>query len=258
MVLQIHASLEYDLPTTTDLVLQVEAAHLPEQVVSNAVLDLAGHSHFARGPGEDGIGERVILRAAGRLSATYAATVAIERQLADLEALEALPPHLLPAETIGFLFDSPYCPASRFRAVVAAEFGHLGGGAQVAAMRDFVARTIAYVPGSSDGRTTALDTYLARAGVCRDFAHLLVTLARAAEIPARFASVYALGVEPQDFHAVAEVFLGGAWHLVDATGMAEAAGIAKIGVGRDATDVAFLTSFGPVTMVSQSVSVTRG
>ncbi len=75
------------------------------------------------------------------------------------------------------------------------------------------------------------------------------------ESPARFASVYAIGVDPPDFHAVAEVFLDGAWHLVDATGMADAGEMAKIGIGRDAADVAFLTSFGQVAMRGQSVEV---
>ena len=83
----------------------------------------------------------------------------------------------------------------------------------------------------------------------------MVSFARAAAIPARVASVYALGVTPQDFHLVAEVFLSGAWHLVDATGMAQPAHMAKIGIGRDAADVSFLTSFGPAELVEQSVDV---
>ncbi|MEP6868231.1 MAG: transglutaminase family protein, partial [Novosphingobium sp.] len=91
--------------------------------------------------------------------------------------------------------------------------------------------------------------------VCRDFAHLMITLARASEIPARFASVYGLGVTPQDFHAVAEVFLGGEWHLVDPTGMAEPSSIIRIGAGRDAADVPFLSSFGFATFIGQSVEV---
>jgi hypothetical protein len=62
--------------------------------------------------------------------------------------------------------------------------------------------------------------FVERRGVCRDYAHVMIALARAAHIPARMASAYALGVEPQDFHAVAEIYLAGDWHPVDATGMA--------------------------------------
>ena len=95
---------------------------------------------------------------------------------------------------------------------------------------------------------------------------MLITLARAAAIPERFASVYAPDVTPQDFHAVAEVFLadssggpnrGGAWHLVDATGMADAGEIAKIGIGRDAADVSFLTSYGFADFRDKSIVVNR-
>jgi transglutaminase-like putative cysteine protease len=102
-----------------------------------------------------------------------------------------------------------------------------------------------------------------RRGICRDYAHVMITLARAAAIPARYASVYAPGVEPPDFHAVAEVFLadatipgGGAWHLVDATGMADPANMVKIGVGRDAADVSFMTVFGCAEFGDKMVAVT--
>ncbi|WP_428701150.1 transglutaminase-like domain-containing protein, partial [Staphylococcus aureus] len=80
---------------------------------------------------------------------------------------------------------------------------------------------MSYVPGSSNVMTTAGDTFISRQGICRDYAHLMICLARAAGVPARIASVYALGVNPPDFHAVAEIFLGGEWHLVDPTGMAK-------------------------------------
>jgi len=122
-------------------------------------------------------------------------------------------------------------------------------------MRNWIASHLAYVPGSSHAGTTAVDTFHGREGICRDYAHLLITLARAADIPARFASVYAPGVNPPDFHAVAEIFLGGAWHLVDATGMATPGDMAIIGIGRDSGDVAFLTAFGPLVMNHQNVAV---
>ena len=132
-------------------------------------------------------------------------------------------------------------------------------------MRDWVADKFAYTPGVSDATTTALDSFVMRRGICRDYAHVMVALARASTIPARFVSCYAPGVEPPDFHAVAEVFLadpetpgGGAWYLVDATGMADPGEIAKIGVGRDAADVSFLTSFGMVEFVDKTVSGARG
>lgn len=259
MRLVITAQLDYALPQPVDLLLQVEAAaNLPEQVVESADLQLGDHSHFARVAAQDGIGERILLRAEGRFTADYRATVRIERKLADIASLPAVPPHQLPGETVSYLLDSLYCPAAKFRSFVDGEFGALEGGARIAAFRDFINGRFRYVAGVSNGDTTALDTFVRREGVCRDFAHMLVTLSRAAEIPARFASVYAVGVTPPDFHAVAEIFLGGEWHLVDATGMAEEGKMAKIGIGRDAADVAFLSAFGHCNLTSQSVDVREG
>ena len=97
--------------------------------------------------------------------------------------------------------------------------------------------------------------FVQRQGICRDFAHVLICLARASAIPARFASVYAPDVTPADFHAMAEVFLDSAWHLVDATAMARADATAIIGVGLDAAEVAFLSSYGPMQLISQTVDV---
>ena len=102
-----------------------------------------------------------------------------------------------------------------------------------------------------------MHSFVQRRGVCRDFAHLLISFARAATIPARIVSAYAPDVSPPDFHAVAEIWLDGSWHLVDATGMARPNDIVRIGVGRDATDIAFLTTFGDMVFQEQRVEVKR-
>ncbi len=255
MRLQINVQLDYGLTRPCDLLLQIEAAAIPEQRIEEARLDLSPCEHFARVPAQDHIGERIWLRKEGQLLVDYHAVVNIERIVRDVTTLPAIAPHRLPGETVQYLLPSRYCPSHQFTDFVDSQFGALSGGAKLAAMRDWVAGHLSYVPGSSHSETTAVDTFHGGEGVCRDYAHLLITLARAGEIPARFASVYAPGVTPPDFHAVAEVFLGGEWHLVDATGMAKEAEMAKIGIGRDSGDVAFLTAFGPLMLNSQSVMV---
>lgn len=255
MKLAIQAHLEYRLAEPTDLLLQVEAAAIPEQTIEDAHIGISDCSHFARVAAQACIGERIWLRAEARLTVDYRATVSINRLLSDLSGLERVPFHLLPGETVEYLMESRYCPANQFHSLVDTEFEGLDGGPRVIAMRDWIEHHFTYTPGSSTQDTTAVDSFVKRQGVCRDYAHVLISLARAGGIPARLASVYALGVEPQDFHAVAEVFLGGEWHLVDATGMAKEAEMAKIGVGRDAADVAFLTAYGEVVMEAQAVSV---
>ena len=250
MAIDISARFDFHLDHPGDVLLQFEAAAIPEQVVLASQTRMPRALHAARVPAQDLIGERIWLRAEGQLDVHYEARVEVERLLADLSMLDRLPPHQLPGEAVPYLFDSRYCQAMRLHSFIEAEFGGLDGGARVLAMRDWIRQAFTYEPGHSTSETSALDSFVERRGVCRDYAHVMVTLARAAAIPARYVSCYAPGVEPQDFHAVAEVFLAdpalpgtGTWHLVDATGMADAEHTVKIGVGRDAADVSFLTCF---------------
>lgn len=254
MKLKLEVHLLYELSAPTDLLLQIEAADLADQELLSANIETYDVIHFARVTAEDGLGERIWLRVDGEFRCSYSAEIRVDRPALDVSALNRVSPHLLPGDTVRYLMPSRYCPSDEFQAFVAAEFGGLEGGVQIAAMRDWIERAFSYVPGSSNAQTTALDSFVQRQGICRDFAHVLITLARAAAIPARFASVYAPGVTPQDFHAVAEVYLDGTWHLIDPTGMAPADTIARIGVGPDASSVAFLTAFGRATMIEQRVT----
>lgn len=255
MSLLINVQLDYGFAHACDVLLQVEAAAIPGQVIERAHLTVTHGEHFARVPAQDNIGERIWLRVQGRMLVDYQATVAINRIRSDFGVLAAGLFHQLPGEAVQYLLPSRYCPSNQFTDFVEHQFGGLEGGAKIAAIRDWIFGHLSYVPGSSNSETTAVDTFHGGEGICRDYAHLMITLARACDIPARIASVYALGVTPPDFHAVAEVFLGGTWHLVDATGMAQEDEMAVIGIGRDIGDVAFLTAFGPLEMNGQSVSV---
>jgi transglutaminase-like putative cysteine protease len=100
---------------------------------------------------------------------------------------------------------------------------------------------LAYASGASDHLDSAVDTLLVGAGVCRDYAHLTIALCRALGIPARLASVYAPGLFPMDFHAVAEVLVAGNWLAIDSTRLAPRPELVRIATGRDAADTAFAT-----------------
>jgi transglutaminase-like putative cysteine protease len=264
MTLSINLELGFNIPRPTDMLLQVEAAMIPEQRVTDHWIGLPPSEHFARVSAQDDVGERIWLRTEGDVAISYRAKVDVRRAVEDIAPLAALPPHKLPGETVPYLMSSRYCPADRFQPFVEAEFGELQGGARIAAIRDWITENFSYEPGTSDANTTALESFVERRGVCRDYAHVLITLARASAIPARYVGGYGPRVDPQDFHAVAEIFLadaggaGGSWHMVDATGMATGAEIAKIGIGRDAADVSFLTSFGPATVTYKSILVSDG
>lgn len=263
MTTSIQSSFAFTLDQPTDVLLQFEAAMIPEQYLTDIKTEMSLAEHIARVPAQDGIGERLWVRAEGRFEVAYQAKARIERLLPDIGGLSQVDPHELPGDTVKYLFDSRYCLADKFQAFAQDEFGGLRGGARICAMRDWIDQHFTYEPGSSDANTTALDSFVERRGVCRDFAHVMVTLARASAIPARYVSCYDPGVTPQDFHAVAEVFLadpdgeGGTWQLVDATGMANPAETVKIGVGRDAADVSFLTSFGLNQFEFSKVEVLR-
>lgn len=256
MELDVNVHLKYQLSGPTDLLLQIEIADLADQKLQSSTLDTSDVDHIARVTADEGLGERIWIRTDGEFRCDYTARVIVDRPVLDISALHAVPPHLLPGDTVRYLMPSRYCPSDEFQSFVAAEFGDRQGGARIAAIRDWINKAFSYVPGSSNAQTTALDTFVQRQGVCRDYAHVMIALARASTIPARFASVYAPGVTPPDFHAVAEVYLDGTWHLVDPTGMAPADTIARIGVGPDAAGVALLTAFGQATLMNQTVSVT--
>ncbi|ETX16518.1 transglutaminase [Roseivivax halodurans JCM 10272] len=254
MTLHIDVTLDYRFDAPTDCLLQISAAPMADQRILSEELDLGGLVTRTN-RAEDEVGTRLWCRPEERLTCRYRADVEILRSTSDIATLSGHAPAELPEDVVKYLLPSRYCPSDKFLAFVAQEFGRFSGGEKIAAMRDFVFENVAYTPGVSNSETSALETFVQRQGVCRDFAHLLITLARAGTIPARFASTYGLNVTPPDFHAVAEVWLDGAWRLVDPTRMTIPFDNARICVGRDATDVAFLTSYGPAELVTQSVRV---
>lgn len=256
MRIRIEVELDYKLLTPGPAILAVEAAGAFGQEITNASIDFGPVEHLARVPGEEGIGEKIIIRAAEDLRCRYSADVTVTRPRPVFEGMAAMEMDEMGGDALRYLLPSRYCQAERFVPFVNQRFGDKAGGAKVLAIRDWVEQRLDYVPGVSDANTTAADTFLERRGVCRDYAHLMIALCRAAQIPARIASVFAPRVDPPDFHAVVEVFLDGAWHLVDATGMAEADEMAMIAVGRDAVDVAFLTTVTATELQKQTVKVT--
>ena len=137
---------------------------------------------------------------------------------------------------------SRYCESDRLAGFAQAQFAGFTDTDLLLAVSSWVGTNIRYVPGSSRPIDGAVATMLAREGVCRDEAHLVVALLRACDMPARVVSVYAPGLSPMDFHAVAEAYVEGGWHVVDSTCLAPRGSLVRIATGRDAADTAFLTS----------------
>jgi transglutaminase-like putative cysteine protease len=142
------------------------------------------------------------------------------------------------AEAIGYLLQSRYCPSDALAGFARAELD----GSTPTEVADWVHRRLTYTLGLSTPLTTAIETLGAGAGACRDFAHLTITLLRAIGIPARMVAVYAPGLSPMDFHAVAEAKVDGRWQVLDSTRLAPRQSLVRIATGRDATDTAFATT----------------
>jgi transglutaminase-like putative cysteine protease len=184
---------------------------------------------------------------AGSLSMDYWATLTGEAAPAEITALDR----------ITYLKPSRYCESDVLLPTAVSEFAGLKGKALLDGVSSWVGEKLSYVPGSSLPTDGAVRTLLARQGVCRDYAHLVVALLRALDVPARLVAVYAPGLDPMDFHAVAEAYVDGAWYIVDATALAPRQSLVRISTGRDAADTAFLTNHdGFLTLTELEVTAT--
>ena len=137
---------------------------------------------------------------------------------------------------------SRYISSDVFGGFATSEFAGLKDGELLEAVSSWVGTRLSYVPGSSGPTDGATETLLGGAGVCRDYAHLVIALLRALRVPARLTAVYAPGCDPMDFHAVVEAFVAGGWYVVDATALAPRSSLVRIATGRDAADTAFMTT----------------
>lgn len=176
----------------------------------------------------------------GTLEVNYAATIVGQTDPAPVTEYD-LSMYLRP---------SRYAEADKFYGFAATEFGsYIDSATLLEKVSRWVGARLSYVPGSSDPIDGAVDTLLSGAGVCRDFAHLAVAMLRAVNVPARVVSVYAPGLYPMDFHAVAEAFVEGQWRVVDGTLLAPRQSLVRIATGRDAADIAFLDNHnGAITL----------
>lgn len=166
----------------------------------------------------------------------------------------------LPAAVLPYLYPSRYCESDRLHRFAFAQFGGLWQGYErVRAIRDWVQQHVEFLSNSSDGNTSACDTLVTKRGVCRDFAHLMIALCRAVNIPARFATGIDYGADPAlgppDFHAYVEAYVGNRWYLFDPSGTAIPMGFIRLATGRDAADAAFASIFGSVEWQSPVVEI---
>ena len=257
MKFTLGSELQYTALRDTTMILNVEAQDVPgqrvltEQFSVTPQIDTEAHQ-----PPETSNRYRRLLLHPGDYAIRYEATVETAPFVQLPDRIDETPIAELPLSVMNHLFPSRYCESDQLARFVWRRFGNIEPGhGRVDAICEWIHRNVDYEAGSSDGSTSAYDTFTTRAGVCRDFAHLGITFCQALGIPARYVSAYAWKLVPQDFHAVFEAYLGGRWYLFDATRLVPPEGVIRIGVGRDAADTAFATFFGEIHSAPKSVWV---
>ena len=262
--MQIRAGFEitYDCPQPTPMLLLLS-------VHPDRMADVIGAHQIRFSPQigateyRDGFGNICtrILAPAGRL--TMSADILVQDPgTPDAVVPEAAqhPVEQLPDEVLVYLLGSRYCDTDKLLDIAWSLFGNTPPGwARVQAICDYVHDRIAFGYEHADSTRTAHGGHTECRGVCRDFAHLAITLCRCMNIPARYCTGYLgdIGIppvdSPMDFSAWFEVYLGGHWHTFDARHNTPRIGRILMARGRDATDVAITTTFGPCTLAGFKV-----
>ncbi len=167
----------------------------------------------------------------------------------------------LPAEVLHYTLASRYCESDRLSNTAWALFGAVPEGwARVQAVVDWVHNNITFAMGTSDTSTGATQIYVQRRGVCRDFTHLAVAFLRSLNVPTRYCFGYLPDIdvipvpEPMDFAAWLETYIGDRWYTFDPRNNERRTGRVVIGRGRDAADVAMLTSYGRAPLAAMRVA----
>lgn len=231
----VTAELDLELGSSVDLIFSITAAQ-SVPLASEVLTFRQGDREYTPTEIVDQSGSRLhrLTGEAGRLEVRYEATVdgtATSTRTSDLEAITYLRP-------------SRYAQSDEVFAQARRQFRGLSGHDLVAAVTEFVSTSVTYTPGLSLGTDSAVTTLMTGQGVCRDYAHVVIALLRAMDVPARYAACFAPGLQPMDFHAVAEAYLDGAWYVIDATRLADRRSLVRIATGRDAADCAFLSYHG--------------
>lgn len=231
----VTAELDLELGASVDLIFQIAAAQ-PAPVLHEELTFTQGDRVYTPTEIVDQSGSRLhrLHGEAGPLQVRYRALLdgqTTQRTTSDLEAITYLRP-------------SRYCQSDEVFSQARRQFRGLSGHDLIAAVSDFVATSTTYTPGLSQGTDSAVTTLMTGQGVCRDYAHVVIALLRAMDMPARYAACFAPGLRPMDFHAVAEAYLDGSWYVIDATRLANRNSLVRIATGRDAADCAFLSYHG--------------
>jgi transglutaminase-like putative cysteine protease len=185
----------------------------------------------------------------------YKAQVAVNYNHIDEKTLLKCTPIIeLDHNVLPYISPSRHCESDKLMDFATNEFGFLlDNYSKALAIEDWIYTTIIYTTGSTNSSTSATETLLSKAGVCKDFAHLGIALCRALDIPARYFTGYACHLNPPDFHACFEAYIGGYWIIFDPTKLAPLNGLVKIANGKDASETAVASYFGDIICTQMDI-----
>jgi len=258
MKFEVSANLIYNALSPSTLILNVQPFQSKGQHVVEEILQTTPELQMKELKAVSGQKQfRIIdIPQTGNISLHYKAEVENQVEVIPGVQLDDVPISLMPALALSYLNPSRYCQSDKLYKFAYNKFGHIDHAYdKVIAIRDWINTNIEYRGGYTTAQTSAFDTITEQIGVCRDFAHLGVALCRALTIPARYFTCYAYQLQPQDFHACFEAYLGGHWIVVDATKLAPINGLIKIASGADATDTALASIFGNLQFLRLEVNV---
>lgn len=253
--INIGTTLQYDVRQTTIFLFKITVGRTPNQRVIYEQLNVTPDSEIENCQiGVEGNRLHRLIVEPCKFSVNYQATVELTHEIERPTNIVESRAADMPVDVLTYMNPSRYCESDLLGRFAFEEFGNMEQGfGRVQAICDWVYGHLEYTPGSTNATTTAADVLLQRTGVCRDYAHLAITLCRGIGIPARYISGYAVDLQPPDFHGFMEAFLDGQWYLFDPTRLASTVGLVRIGVGRDAADVAFSTVTGSAVLTQKDV-----
>ena len=253
--IEFGSRLVYDIKRPTILLLKIAASWTQHQLISNEQQMVEPNLPIEQCQvGAEGNRLFRLIAQPCQLTIAYSAVADLTPDIERPHRVDESAPAAIPPEVLTYINPSRYCESDLLARFAFEEFGALAPGfGRVQAICDWVYEHLDYTSGSTTATTTAADVLLQRTGVCRDYAHLAITLCRGVGIPARYVSGYAVALQPPDFHGFIEAYLDGQWYLFDPTRLASTLGLVRIGVGRDAADVAFCTLTGAATLLHKEV-----
>jgi len=249
MKFRVSGKLSYDVKGPSTFILNIHAMRTAAQSVLEETLHIEPYQKVEEliQVQNDNRYVRFEVTGKAKIDVNYSALIDTSFKLINAEELHDVAVAQMHPSVLPYLSPSRYCQSDKLFRFAHARFGkYKSAFERVLALSNWIHDNVEYLSGSTNSQTSAYDTATEQAGVCRDFAHLGIALCRALDIPARYFTGYSYLLNPADFHACFEAYLGNEWIIFDATKLAPINGLVKIATGRDAADTAIATIFGNV------------